>query len=208
MVDLLEIASVMGTATATPSGAKPGVGGLAGFEPVVVTGLAYYERLYDLNECKPEFQRLARNQLKATGAHVPAQARYVWVSGVPVRQAGWLLECHRQLEELLRLERDWDSYGAEPPNDLAVSLAKKVVRVLSQQGLSPPCINPSAEEGVCISFRAGRLYADMECFNSGEILAATSNGEGQRRVWEVESRDSEIIEAARRIRKFLNSRGS
>jgi len=208
MAELLDIASARGTGTATPSQGKPPAGDLAGHEPVGVTGFVRYGERYEVTEPSRKLGRLPWNQLNATEARLRTARYDLRLPSERAREASWLPECDRELEELLRLEQDWDSYGAEPPNDLAVSLAKKLVRVLGQQGLPPPCINPSAEEGVCVSFRAGRLYADIECFNSGEILAATSDGEGERRVWEVASRESEITKAAHLIRTFLSSRDS
>ena len=105
----------------------------------------------------------------------------------------WLAEYHRAVEALGDLREDWNTYGAAPPNDTAISLAKLVLTCLAARGLRPHRVNPSAEEGVCISFRNGRLYADIECFNTGEVAAATSDGLGQHRVWEV-APDREGIE--------------
>lgn len=182
---MIEIAPVPGTATATPS---------------------QYVQIYDVNESERAFHWLPWNRLRPPGVALPVGKRYAWAPTVAVREAPWLLECDRRLEELLELEQDRDSYGAAPPNRVAVSLAAKVLRALSKEGLSAPCINPSAEEGVCMSYRAGSLYADVECFNSGEMLAATSDGEGERRVWEVDSREAETVKTARLIRIFLGSR--
>ncbi len=188
---------VGGTATETPSAPKAGVG-----------GCRRYERVYDVNGSERRLYYPPWIRLQPTGASPPAGGYYVWLPTVTVREAGWLVDCERQTEELLELEEDWNSYGAAPPNRRAVSLARNVVRLLAREGLPPPCINPSAEEGICMSFRAGSLYADIECFNSGEVLAATSDGEGERRVWEVGSRERGIVEAARLIRTFLGSRDS
>jgi len=117
-------------------------------------------------------------------------------------------EYHDALEALRDLRQDWNTYGAAPPNDTAISLAKRVLRCLAACGLRPHRVNPSAEEGVCISFRNGRLYADVECFNTGEVAAATSDGLGQHAVWEV-TPDREAIERTlTRIAAHLNSADS
>lgn len=164
--------------------------------------------LHGANDCESDVPLAARNQLRPTVGCGREVEDYRVLPTAKVQRVRWLAASHQRLKELLELEEDWDSYGAPPPNRLAVSRAMRVLRVLNKEGLPAPCINPSAEEGVCMSFRAGCLYADMECFNSGEILAATSDGKGERRVWEVHSRESEIIKAARVIRTFLRSRGS
>ena len=112
-------------------------------------------------------------------------------------------ECCRPLEELLELTEGWDSYGAAPPSELAVSLASGILRRLNDAGAPLPRTSPSAEDGVCMSFRNGCLYADIECFNSGEVLAAISDGKGQQHVWEVGSSVPEIIETTRLIASRL-----
>jgi len=131
-----------------------------------------------------------------------------WIGAPRSKVAGWFQESCRRLQELAEIEQDWDSYGAAPPNQAAVSLAKNVLRQLGQAGFSPPCINASAEEGICMSFRNGSLYADIECFNSGEVLAAISGGASKQRVWEVGSSAQEIGRSVRLIWTHLNSRNA
>jgi len=125
---------------------------------------------------------------------------------VKERTPHWLAECYRRLAELQQLPEDWDSYGAAPPNDFAISLARKVLKRLHIVGLPAPHISPSAEDGVCMSFRKGGLYADIECFNSGEMLAATSDGEGDQHVWEVDHGLPNIVAAASLIGSRFNHR--
>ncbi len=124
--------------------------------------------------------------------------------GADTSDAEWIAACDQRLEELGKLEEGWNGYGAAAPNDLAISLAKSVLRRLAETGLPAPRVSPSAEEGICLSFRNANLYADIECFNSGEIVAATSDGRGQQNVWEADSGRQEITQTARRIGTHLN----
>ncbi len=68
----------------------------------------------------------------------------------------------------------------------------------------PDKITPSVENGVGISFIQGDKYADIECFNTGEILAVTSDRQSPPQVWEVEDRPQAITAALRKIRDFIS----
>ncbi|MEX2120023.1 MAG: hypothetical protein WD847_10555 [Pirellulales bacterium] len=114
-------------------------------------------------------------------------------------QETWLQERLDRVARLQSLPRDWDSYGAEPPNRVAVERSRHVLEILSASGLPSPQITPSAEEGICISFRNGRFYAHIECFNSGEIVAATSDGNGAHTLTEVSADETELIDKAKVI---------
>jgi len=132
-----------------------------------------------------------------------ACARGVYGPAINPLVRTWLARSRNRLKELQSLQRDWDSYGSAPPNDEAVNAALAVLRELSAAGMPAPRISPSVEEGVCISFRNGHLYADVECFNSGEIVAGTSNGRGEHEVWAVRLDAQSIANTARRIRTYL-----
>lgn len=192
-----EIAQVIGTATAATTDAK-----------ATVPRSPRYERIHPVDESHGGLERVPWGRLEFTVARAPAGVSYLQVPTIRAQEVGRLAECNRQLEELRELEHDWDSYGAAPPNDVALSLATKVLRYLGEAGLPAPCINPSAEEGVCMSFRSGDLYADIECFNSGEVVAATLDALGKQHVWDVAFSQPEMMQTVRLIRTHLNSANS
>ena len=119
-----------------------------------------------------------------------------------------IIECDRELDRLKKLQEDWDGYGAAPPNTTAIELAKTVVREFAAAKLRQFRVEPSVEEGICISFRRGDIYADIETFNSGEVVAAFSDGKGTPLVREVESTDDGIRQATRWIREHLKHHNS
>jgi hypothetical protein len=84
-------------------------------------------------------------------------------------------------------------------------LAVEVLQALGSYDLRPDYIDPSVEDGVCISFREARKYADIECFNSGAVLAVVSDGKGRPIAWEVDRSESHLKGAIARIRSFLRS---
>lgn len=117
--------------------------------------------------------------------------------------SSWLQDALEALARLAQLPHDWDSYGAEPPNEVALAHARVVLDVMSEADLKPSHLDASAENGVCLSFIHGSRYADIECFNSGEILAVTSYGDGKPTVWEVSATPIEIKSAVARIQAYL-----
>ena len=115
----------------------------------------------------------------------------------------WLTKEFKRLGKLSYLVDNWDSYGAEPPTRGSIQLARQLFRSLSNNDLEPLAIDPSAEGGVCISFREGILYADFECFNNGELLAVTSRGGDETNVWAVRDVNQDLDVAIDELREFL-----
>jgi hypothetical protein len=107
------------------------------------------------------------------------------------------------IERLCNLDHNWDSNGASAPNEAAADHARTVVLWAGQLGVEVSAITPSAEDGIGVVFRRGNLYADIECYNDGSVLAVTSDGSGDPRVWEVGSSPAGIAEALGRIRDYL-----
>ena len=108
------------------------------------------------------------------------------------------------LDDLRTLKNNWDSYGAPKPNERSFVLAEQVLDVLRKASFLPDRIVPSGEGGVGIVFSRGRLYADFECFNDGELLIAMSDRTGNPIVKPV-ALDG-IADAITRIRNFLTGK--
>ncbi len=125
---------------------------------------------------------------------------------------GWVVEAHRSIAAFRELAVDWDSYGADPPNETAIRSAQRVLGVLAGFDFKPSGVSPSAEGGICFWFDASgvvslwdggsTLYADIECFNDSEVLAVTSDGKGNPDVWEV-GVEPDLKGTIGRIRGFL-----
>jgi hypothetical protein len=118
-------------------------------------------------------------------------------------EEAWFIKYLRKLTEFSRLSQNWDSHDAEPPNAIAINHAKRILSILVRMNFPPSHVTPSVENGVGISFIRGNKYADIECFNTGEILAVTSTGNGDPTVWEVENNSAAIRLTVRKIRDFI-----
>ncbi|MEZ6146963.1 MAG: hypothetical protein R3B91_16410 [Planctomycetaceae bacterium] len=101
------------------------------------------------------------------------------------------------------LDDSWHAFGGLPPNEVAISLATTVLEAAAELDFEPDNVDPSVDEGVCISFRDGNRYADIECFNTGDILAAESTG-ADPEIWEVDDSDDGIEGAVARILDFIS----
>jgi Ser/Thr protein kinase RdoA (MazF antagonist) len=104
------------------------------------------------------------------------------------------------------LEPGWDSYEAAPPSETAILHARRLLEHLQEQeGLPPAQIAASAEGGVVVAFSRGPKYADIECFNDGEILAMISLPPEEPTVWSLEGLETGSLHATfERIAAFLN----
>lgn len=102
------------------------------------------------------------------------------------------------LDEIANLNDDWNGYGSLKPNPTAIEYARTIVELADALQIFPTQISPSAESGVAISFSKEDRYADLECLNSGKILAVKTGDDHVTKVWEVGC-DSKSIEHALQI---------
>lgn len=114
---------------------------------------------------------------------------------------GWLPAELSKLFELQQLSDVWEEGGASRPNAWAIKVAGYVLSHLAARDFRPSHIDPSTNEGVCISFRNGARYADIECFNSGELVALTSLDDGATEVWELSA--GQVGAALDRLSAFI-----
>lgn len=114
----------------------------------------------------------------------------------------WLRSFIKQLTQLSTLDDDWDSYGAEAPNQWAIYCAREILKNLSYEDFKPSSIDASVEGGVCISFQTISRYGDIECFNTGEVFAVISKNGEDTEVWEIT--EFQIAPAIKRIQSYLH----
>lgn len=116
------------------------------------------------------------------------------------QQAECISDSKENLRALESLSNDWNGYGAEAPNQIALENARAVLESLGQVDLQPSRIIPSAAGGVSLCFFRPMKYAEIECYNSGESVAIIKDTRTNwRDIWDVES----ITQAVRKILEFL-----
>jgi hypothetical protein len=121
-----------------------------------------------------------------------------------VRQIVATFEFESQLRKLARLSRDWDTYGSEGPSQSAISAASTIGRALIKLGLVPDAVAPSSEGGIAICFLRNEKYADIECFNRGEILAVRYSSQDDPKAWSVPLQNVAIDATAKVISEYLS----
>lgn len=118
------------------------------------------------------------------------------------RSKARFLEARRRLNSAVTLACGWDTYGAETPNDVARALARKILDALEADLLPPTHLMPSAEGGIALSFVEGDNRAEIEIYNTGEVVAATYSGRSEPMAWEL-SNESALKNAIIEIRVRL-----
>jgi hypothetical protein len=124
----------------------------------------------------------------------------------PVSGSAGLTEQMAKLTAFRELAPGWDSYGAPPPNETALRSARSLLQFLQGREEIPPVhAAPSSEGGVLLVFSAPRSkYADIECYNDGEILAILSEPAGDPAIWPLTVEEECLQAALERIVAFLD----
>jgi hypothetical protein len=114
-----------------------------------------------------------------------------------------LADARQRLSNIGSLAHGWDSYGSEPPNATARSLAARILGLLDAASLVPTQLTPTSEGGIAFSFVEGSTRAVIEIYNTGEIAAATYSNQGEPTVWEIEPTEAPLLGSIEQIRVHL-----
>ena len=106
-----------------------------------------------------------------------------------------------QFDHLRGLPDNWDGYGAERPNNWALTKGHEVIEVFMELDLHPSAIAPCANGGIEICFRRHGKFADFQCCNSGSLLGLTSDPSGHIKVFRMQP--GEIRAGIKKIQDFI-----
>ncbi len=89
--------------------------------------------------------------------------------------------------------------------EVAIANARSVLKLLGQVDFLPSRIMASVDGGITICFIVGDRYSDIECVNSGEILAVISDRSSCQSpdVWDIGGDHKNLHSSIERIRYFL-----
>jgi len=93
----------------------------------------------------------------------------------------------------------------EKPNNIAYSRARRVLELAELCEIEPTQITASADGGVALCFKVDGMYADIECFNSGELWGIISDRINPASTWAISNSPKEIIKSLWRIKSELNA---
>ncbi len=110
-----------------------------------------------------------------------------------------------QLSAMTALDVDWQKEGSEMPNGVARLKARSVLKLSDLLDISPAYVTASAEGGVGICFKQNGIYADIECFNTGETWAIISDRINPAETWQVEDSKRDIALALLKIGNALRA---
>ncbi len=83
-----------------------------------------------------------------------------------IRRVRMLEVLMQEMKRLSNLKENWDSYGAEPPNDWAIGAALRFLISGGATDILPIRVLPSAEGGVALRFVLEKKRALVEFLNS------------------------------------------
>ena len=115
------------------------------------------------------------------------------------------IELEGKLKSFARLEPNWDSYGGELPSEEAISRASTIGKTFIGFGLIPDAVTASPDGGVAICFMRNQKYADVECLNSGDILAVRYSSDDDPTAWEIESNAVATDATAKSFSEYLSA---
>jgi hypothetical protein len=93
----------------------------------------------------------------------------------------------------------------EKPNELAYRHARLALSLAELFEIDPTDVTASADGGVALCFKLDGMYADIECFNSGEIWGITSDRINPATTWRIEDSPVGLGSALLRIKSTLNA---
>jgi len=92
----------------------------------------------------------------------------------------------------------------EKPNKTAYSNARRALQLAQLFEIEPTQVTASAEGGVALCFKIDGQYADIECFNSGELWGIVSDRINPASTWPIENSTAGIGTALLKIKADLN----
>jgi hypothetical protein len=117
----------------------------------------------------------------------------VWM-GEPGGRSDEFLRRHERLREMKARVAELPAHCLqyrtcdEPPNEKAMSAAKLILDALVGFTIEPSRVVVSAEGGISIVFLRDGRRASLECYNTGEIVAAYVGPDRNPVAWEVTDR--------------------
>lgn len=111
-------------------------------------------------------------EVQTLWAHIPGpQNPSVKISFRRGEIANSVVEIIPQIVELLRLEPNWDSYGACAIDVRTVMSAIRVISILMRKDTPNPSVIPTSRGGIQFQWELGSKYLEIEVFPPDKIEA-------------------------------------
>ena len=93
----------------------------------------------------------------------------------------------------------------EKPNRIAFNQARRVLELAELFEVEPTQVTASVEGGVALCYKIDGMYADIECFNSGEIWGIVSDRVNPASTWAIGNSPADIAQSLLKIKTELNA---
>lgn len=123
-------------------------------------------------------------------------------SELPSPDTAWVDHHLERIDSWSKLPIGWDSYEAEPPSEIARRLAAQAIRLLDELEFRPNRVAASVEGGIAFTWRMPGKYADVEFFNTGEVLTAHHDDDQEVVIGIVEKQN--LMVGLRGLREYVN----
>ncbi len=84
----------------------------------------------------------------------------------------------QELEKFSKLEENWDGWGADPPNELALLNTQKIINLGYLHGLQPNTIDADVLGGMGIVYHNDKRNVWICLLNNGAISIISTNEVG------------------------------
>jgi len=124
---------------------------------------------------------------------IPPIIRYEHTPSYDLNQSAFLrvkyglIDANTRLDWISKLQKNWDSYGAEPPSQKAIEASRQILAELAPQLILPTTIVPSADGGVSTYFIVAQRSAYIETYNDGSQALVLYDRAGHSDVLEIGS---------------------
>jgi hypothetical protein len=96
-----------------------------------------------------------------------ASNRRQWSEVKSLQSPAWLREIYDRISDLKKLEHNWDSYGALPVADGAISSIRVLLSNLDIDDMPTPHVAPLPDGGVGLHWRVGSRDLEIEVEPNG-----------------------------------------
>jgi hypothetical protein len=110
-----------------------------------------------------------------------------------------------RLDDLRRLENNWNNRGAPAPSEEALPAAALFLQVMRSKCQFPSRIAASAVGGVGITLRRGDRIAYVEFYNTGTACALLCDEVSEGETFRVAVNAHSFVEAIGRMEAFLHA---
>jgi hypothetical protein len=96
---------------------------------------------------------------------------------IPAPPPGWLPLAENDLNELLSLPPNWNSYGARPIDPVIVRAAREMLHRLAQPHTPRPNVVPTVRGGVQLEWHTGGIDLELEFSSPDHVHTYYEEGE-------------------------------